>query len=128
MDASNIYSLKLDTLMVIFFNCSQSNDGNFLVKSTYRETKFLPVENDSYRSTSLQLSFKYGIEFNVSGTTLYAVIYNNERITLDDFLERVYRCILVQISNVAFNYNLEKFNNDGYGKNIAVLDSHHRSP
>ena len=108
MDASNIYSLKLDTLMVIFFNCSQSNDGNFLVKSTYRETKFLPVENDSYRSTSLQLSFKYGIEFNVSGTTLYAVIYNSERITLDDFLERVYRCILVQISNVAFNYNLDR--------------------
>lgn len=27
----------------------------------------------------------------------------------------------------AFNYNLEKFNNDGYGKNIAVLDSHLKS-
>lgn len=27
----------------------------------------------------------------------------------------------------AFNYNLEKFNREGYGKNIAVLDSHLRS-
>ena len=27
----------------------------------------------------------------------------------------------------AFNYNLEKFNNDGYGKNIAVLDSNLKS-
>lgn len=27
----------------------------------------------------------------------------------------------------AFNYNLEKFNHDGYGKNIAVLDSHLKS-
>lgn len=108
MKTSDIYSLKLDALMVIFFNCSQSNDGNFLVKSTYRETKFLPIENDSYCSTSLQLSSKYGLKFNVSGTTLYAVIYNNERIALDDFLERVYRCILVQISNVALSYNLDR--------------------
>lgn len=27
----------------------------------------------------------------------------------------------------AFNYNLEKFNNDGYGKNIALLDSNLKS-
>ncbi|EAK0449153.1 DEAD/DEAH box helicase [Campylobacter upsaliensis] len=29
----------------------------------------------------------------------------------------------IELFTCAFNYNLEKFNNDGYGKNIVVLDS-----
>ncbi|WP_307971903.1 DEAD/DEAH box helicase family protein [uncultured Brachyspira sp.] len=29
----------------------------------------------------------------------------------------------IDLITCAFNYNLERFNNDGYGKNIAVLDS-----
>lgn len=29
----------------------------------------------------------------------------------------------IDLTNCAFNYNLERFNSDGYGKNIAVLDS-----
>lgn len=33
----------------------------------------------------------------------------------------------LDLSTCAFNYNLERFNNDGYGKNIAVLDSDLRS-
>lgn len=30
----------------------------------------------------------------------------------------------LDLQTCAFNYNLEKFNREGYGKNIAVLDSH----
>ena len=33
----------------------------------------------------------------------------------------------IDLNTCAFNYNLERFNNDGYGKNIAVLDSDWRA-
>lgn len=107
MRTSDIHSLKLDTLMAIFFNCDQSVDGNFVVKSTYRETKFLHMERESYGATSHQLSMKYGLEFNVNGSTIYAVILNNEHISLENFIDRVYQCILVRISNEVSNYNLD---------------------
>ena len=107
MNVSDISSLKLDTLMAIFFNCDQSTDGNFVIKSTYRETKFLCMERGSYDLTSYQLSTKYGLKFSIQGSTIYTVIVNNERISLGDFIDRVYQYILVRISNERFDYNLD---------------------
>ena len=107
MNVSDIYSLRLDTLLAIFFNADQSKSGNFVIKSTYRETKFLCMERGSYNLTSYQLSSKYGLKFDIHGSTLYSVIYNNERLSFEDFIDRVYQYILVRISNELPGYNLD---------------------
>lgn len=107
MNVSDLDSLRLDTLLAIFFNSDQSNSGDFLVKSTYRETKFLCMERGSYDMTSYQLSSKYDLKFNVHGTTLYSIIYNDKRLSFDDFIDIVYQCILVQILKTPPGYNLD---------------------
>lgn len=108
MNASDIKSTSLDSLLAIFFNCNtKPKSRDFIVSSTYRETKFLKLYKESYLQTAQCLSEKYGMSFAIRGTTIYCVIHNDMDMTYDDFLAMVYSLILVKISTARLQYNLD---------------------
>ncbi|MDR0967515.1 MAG: HNH endonuclease [Rickettsiales bacterium] len=98
----------LDTLLAAFFNTSQNTNGNFEIQSSYRQTKFLLLPDDTYKKTTAQLSKKYGLEFHPSNaTTIVADIINDKHWSLDEFLNAVYEAILPKLNTLRAKDSLD---------------------
>lgn len=94
-------TFSLPTLLVIFFNTIQDDDGNFYVVSTYRASTYAHdyvLSSSSYADTATRLSQKYHLDFTpINSTTIHAPIPNNARLDLDTFLNLVYEAILPKL-------------------------------
>lgn len=98
----------IETLFAVFFNTIQNNENNFEIKSEYRETKFLKIPNNSHEQTKIQLSRKYGLDFQqVNNTMIVAIVVNNKNWNLDEFFNAIYETILFRLNKLPSNYLLD---------------------
>lgn len=90
IDVNSLLGMKLETLLVAFFNSRETAVGDFEITSKWG--KQLGYDADrAYLETSLQLSSKYGLEFEQVGkSTLRVRISNPNQISFSDFRERLY--------------------------------------
>ena len=99
MNIGQLLQMPIETLFVAFFNAVDEKDGNFEIQSRYRITKFLPLPADSHKKTAQALTRKYGIDFvQINATTIAATVVNDNRISLDDFLNAIYEKIIVLLN------------------------------
>ena len=104
---STLKLMKLETLLLLFFNTTQNKDNDFEIQSKYRKSKFLPnIELDySYKITCENLIKKYNINFSIKDSvTICAIIKNTDNLDLDTFLNLVYNIIIIKIVNLEKNY------------------------
>lgn len=98
----------VETLLVVFFNTVQNNEGNFEIQSNYRQTKFLKITNSSYRQTATQLSKKYGLDFKYNNSAaIAAIIENNRKLNLEEFFSVIYEAILPKLNKLSSNLSLD---------------------
>lgn len=98
----------IETLLAVFFNTNQNDDNNFEVKSNYKKSKFLQIPSNSHEQTTIQLSRKYGLDFqHINGTVIIATIVNNKNWNLDEFFNAVYETILFKLNRLPSNYLLD---------------------
>lgn len=109
MNIDQLLQMPIETLFVAFFNAADEKDGNFKIQSRYGKTKFLPLPADSHKKTAQALTRKYGIDFvQINATTIAATVVNDERISLDDFLNAIYEKIIVLLNKLPVNYQLDE--------------------
>lgn len=104
---STLKLMKLETLLLLFFNTTQNKDNDFEIQSKYRKSKFLSnIEPDySYKITCENLIKKYNINFSIKDSvTICAIIKNTDNLNLDTFLNLVYNIIIIKIVNLEKNY------------------------
>ncbi len=95
----------IETLFAVFFNTTVNDQNNFEIKSEYRQSIFLKIPSDSHSQTSNQLTKKYSLDFKCVGKTkIITTIENDKNINLDDFLNLVYKKILVRFKELPNNY------------------------
>lgn len=107
-----VLNKNIETLFAVFFNSTQNADGNFEIISSFKKTKFLPCQgNNIYDITAKNLSKKYDLSFNWNkGIKIVALIENDEKINMDDFLNKTYLAIIKKIGTISektFNIDIE---------------------
>lgn len=98
----------VETLFAAFFNTVQNKENNFEIQSNYRQTKFCKIGNNSHKQTAVQLSHKYGLDFqHTNGTIIIATIENDKNLNLDEFFNVVYEKILFKLNKLPSDYSLD---------------------
>ncbi len=104
----SVLTMPLDTLLAVYFNTVVNNSNNFEVISSYRASKFLPLDSDSHLKTAEQLSNKYGLNFSLRGNSIiFSEINNNYGWTLDNFLNAIYESIIINLTRLPEDYPLD---------------------
>lgn len=107
-DANDILDMPIDTLLAAFFN-AEEKDGNFVIVSNYRATRYLAMIPESYKNTAMQLSKKYGLLFKqVGNTKIEATITNHNNYSLEDFRHLLYENILQKFFMMNAGTNIDK--------------------
>lgn len=107
IDVNGLLEMKLETLLVAFFNSSTSEPSLFEIKSQWK--KQLEYDADrAYLETSLQLQDKYDLEFQLTGKTiLKAKILNPEMVSLSEFREQLYLKIAGQLADLPEGFDFD---------------------
>jgi 5-methylcytosine-specific restriction protein A len=102
-----LLGMKVETLLLAFFNARESDSGSFEVTSKWG--KQLNYDADrAYVEAAIQLSEKYEIAFEQSGKTLLvSTISNPKSISFTEFRERLYLAIAGALADLPAEFDLD---------------------